>query len=303
MARSRPDCLLQSKIPDRNAPSRHLHCRRNDVLSLNVFQRKSPVSLMKNLLASLTLIALLPFAVAQTPATAPKVDASAPIAKVDAKGVPNAGFLKSHESFLARGKSGPIDLLFIGDSITAGWAGKDRAHIWEAYYGKNNPANFGIGGDQTQHVIWRIENGELDGISPKVTVLMLGTNNSAAHTAEEITAANEKIVSLIRKKIPGTKVLVLAIFPRGARKDAAGVITETAIADAAKRMSVINAVNAELAKLDDGQNVRFLDINAAFLGQDGKIPFSVMPDQLHPNAAGYQLWADAMKPTLAQLLK
>ncbi len=264
---------------------------------------------MKKLLTSLALIALLPFAAAQTPAAAPaasgKPDASAPIIKVDAKGQPNAGFVKAHESFLARGKSGPIDLLFIGDSITAGWAGKDRQHIWEAYYGKNNPANFGIGGDQTQHVIWRIENGELDGITPKVTVLMLGTNNTGAtgNTAAEIAAADKKIVQLIRTKIPGTKVLVLAVFPRGARKDKDGKIPDANITDAARRTEIINAVNVELAKLDDGQNVRFLDINAVFLGQDGKIPFSIMPDQLHPNAAGYQLWADAMKPRLTEMLK
>lgn len=261
---------------------------------------------MKNLLTSLALLALLPFAAAQTPAApAAKVDASAPIVKADAQGVPNAGFLKSHEAFLARGKSGPIDVLFMGDSITAGWAGKDRTHIWEAYYGKNNPANFGIGGDQTQHVIWRIANGELEGINPKVTVLMLGTNNTGptGHTAAEIVAANTKIVSLIRTKIPGTKVLLLAIFPRGARKDPTGKITDSAITDAARRTEIINAANVELAKLDDGQNVRFLDINASFVGQDGKIPFAIMPDQLHPNTAGYQLWADAMKPLLTQMLK
>lgn len=84
---------------------------------------------------------------------------------------------------------------------------------------------------------------------------------------------------------------------------ASGVITPDAIATAAKRMEIINGVNAELAKLDDGKNVRFLDINASFLGQDGKIPFSVMPDQLHPNAAGYQLWADAMQPLLTEMMK
>lgn len=264
---------------------------------------------MKNLLSALLLAALPIFAGAQTPAAAPaaapttKVDASAPIVK-SANGVPVPAFLKAHETFLERGKSGPIDLLFVGDSITAGWGGKDRAHIWEAYYGKNNPANFGIGGDQTQHVIWRIANGELDGIHPKVTVLMLGTNNTGSHTAEEIAAADKKIVELIRAKIPETKVLLLAIFPRGAGKDkTTGKITDEAIAQAQKRMAIIDAANAELAKLDDGKNVRFLDIGAVFLGQDGKIPFSIMPDQLHPNAAGYQLWADAMKPLLTQMLK
>ena len=254
---------------------------------------------MKSLLrflATLTLVATVSLGRAQT-ATSAKPDASAAIEKKDQDG----RFRKMHESFLARGKQGPIGLLFIGDSITAGWT---RApHIWDYYYGKYQPANFGIGGDQTQHVIWRIENGELDGISPKVAVLMLGTNNTSANTADEIAAADKKIVGMIRAKLPETKVLVLAVFPRGARKDKDGRIAETAIADATKRMEVINGVNAQLAKLDDGRTVRFLDINAVFLGQDGKIPFSLMPDQLHPNAAGYQLWADAMKPMLDRMLK
>jgi beta-glucosidase len=155
------------------------------------------------------------------------------------------------------------------------------------------PANFGIGGDQTQHVIWRIDHGELDGIKPKVVVLMLGTNNTGGHTADEIAAADKKIVELIRAKIPSTKVLLLAIFPRGPRG------TE----DFARRMSIIDAANAKLAQLDDGKSVRFLNINDRFLGQDGKIPFSIMPDQLHPNAAGYQLWAEAMQPLLLEMLQ
>jgi lysophospholipase L1-like esterase len=231
------------------------------------------------------------------PAPAKKVDASAAIEKTDATG----GFRKKHEAFLARGKAGPIGVLMLGDSITEGWT--KAPHVYERYYGKMDPANFGIGGDQTQHVIWRIENGELDGIHPKVVVLMIGTNNSSGHTAEEITAADKKIVEMIRAKIPETKVLLLAIFPRGARKDAKGVVTEASIADATKRMAVINSVNAELAKLDDGANVRFLDINAVFLGQDGKIPWQLMPDQLHPTAAGYQLWAEAMQKPLAEMMK
>ncbi|MBI5771021.1 MAG: hypothetical protein HZA93_24810 [Verrucomicrobia bacterium] len=252
---------------------------------------------MKKLLSVLALLAALSFASAQTTAPAPaKVDASAAIEKNDASGK----FQWMHKSFLARARQ-PMDLLFLGDSITEGWV---RApHVWNYFYGMHRPANFGIGGDKTENVIWRIENGELDGVKPKVVVLMLGTNNSAQNTADEIAAADKKIVELIRAKAPAAKVLVLAIFPRDARKDNQGNITETAKADAAKRQAVIKDINAQLARLDDGKSVFFLDINHVFVGQDGKIPFAIMPDQLHPNAAGYQLWADAMQPTLVKLMK
>ncbi len=247
------------------------------------------------LLFALTFSSLL---VAQTASTAPApvappapVDASAPIPKKD-----NGTFLKRHESFLARAKAGPIGLLFLGDSITDNWS--KAPHIWQAYYEKYQPANFGIGGDTTQNVIWRIENGELDGIHPRVVVLMLGTNNSASHTAAEIFAADKKIVEMIRAKIPETKVLLLAIFPRGVRKNRDGSVDT-----GEEKMAIIRDVNLELAKLDDGKNVRYLDIGTQFLGQDGKIPFTIMPDQLHPSAAGYQLWAEAMQPLLNEMMK
>lgn len=116
------------------------------------------------------------------------VDASAPIARTD-----KPAFYTRHDEFLARGKSGPIGVLFLGDSITERW--KQAPHIWEHYFGKYQPANFGIGGDRTHNVVWRIENGELDGIKPRVVVLMLGTNNTDVHSAEQIAAANGKILS------------------------------------------------------------------------------------------------------------
>ncbi|HEY8996080.1 MAG TPA: GDSL-type esterase/lipase family protein [Lacunisphaera sp.] len=239
---------------------------------------------------------LVNLAVAQTPAVvAPAsrspVDASAPIPKTG-----NARFFQLHESFLARGKSGPIGVLFLGDSITEGWS--NAPHIWEHYFGQYQPANFGSSGDQTQHVIWRIENGELDGLSPKAVVLMIGTNNSGQHTGAQIAAANKKIVELIRAKLPATKILLLAIFPRGPRKNRDGIPEPWE-----QRMAAINEANAEIARLDDGQMVRFLNINARFLGNDGTIPNIIMPDQLHPNAAGYQLWAEAIEPVLEQMLR
>jgi beta-glucosidase len=231
-----------------------------------------------------------------------RAQAAAPAATVDASAAlpkrANARFYELHASFLKRAKEGPVGVLFLGDSITEGWT--KAPAVWQEHFGQYQPANFGIGGDQTQHVIWRIEDGELDGIKPKVVVLMIGTNNSGSHTGAQIAAADEKIVGLIRAKLPEAKVLLLAIFPRGPRaKNKEGVFTD----DGVKRMAVIHEANARLARLDDGKAVRFLDINRVFLGPDGKIPDTIMPDQLHPNAEGYRLWAEAMQPLLDELMK
>jgi lysophospholipase L1-like esterase len=247
------------------------------------------------LLIALTLISCQACAQVSPPAK-PRLSASEAFEKQD-----NGIFLKHHENFLARAKSGPVGLLFLGDSITERW--KVAPHIWESYYGKYQPANFGIGGARTQNLIWQIEHGELDGIAPKVAVLMLGTNNSLDYNAEEIAAADRKIVAMVRARLPQTKILVLGIFPRGPREPKGGAITQASVDEAAKRMQTIDAVNRDLAKLDDGKTIRFLDINPVFLGQDGKIPSAIMPDQLHPGPAGYQLWADAMQPLLDSMIK
>ena len=233
-------------------------------------------------------------ALAQTPP--PLVDASAALPKTG-----NAAFFEKHAGHLKRAQAGPVGLLFLGDSITEGWKGV--ADLWQERYGAHDPANFGIGGDQTHHVIWRVENGELDRIKPRVVVLMLGTNNSARHTGAEIAAADTKLIRLIREKLPETKVLLLAIFPRAARPDRDGNLTEAALAEAARRMAVIHDANAALAKLDDGVNVRFLDVGPKFLAPDGSIPREIMPDQLHLSPAGYRIWADAMQPLLDEMLK
>lgn len=254
------------------------------------------MSLSRSLLFLLAALALATGTSAATasPATPPSVDASAASMKT---GQQQARFLELHQSFLARAKAGPVGLLFLGDSITYQW--QRHAAVWDRYFGKYQPANFGIGGDQTQHVIWRIENGELDGISPRAAVLLIGTNNSASHTADEIFAAQTKIVRLIRAKLPQTKVLVLAIFPRGPRHpDKNGVPRD----DGVTRMAVIDKVNALLPTLDDGVNVRVLNINHVFPGPDGKLPSEIMPDQLHLSERGYVLWAEAMQPLLSEML-
>lgn len=189
-----------------------------------------------------------------------------------------------------------MQLLFLGDSITEGWT--KAPEVWKANYEQHQAANFGISGDRTENVMWRIEDGVLNGVKPKVVVLMLGTNNTGSQTGAEIAAADKRIIELIRTKIPDVKVLLLAIFPRGPRKNPDGKFD-----DAVAKMQVIREANAELAKLDDGVHVRFLDLGPKFLAADGTIPKQVMPDQLHPSAAGYQIWADAMRPLLDEMLR
>ena len=195
-----------------------------------------------------------------------------------------------HEGFVARAKMGGVDLLFLGDSITDNWRSRG-SNVWAKYYATRHAANFGIGGDRTQHVLWRIDHGELDGLKPRVIVLMIGTNNSNSDSPDQIAEGVEKIVAEIREKCPGSKLLLLAIFPRNKP------------ADKPDQMDTIRRVNTRLARLDDGKWIHFLNFNDKFLGPDGKVPADIMPDFLHPNEKGYEIWADAMEDTLAGLLK
>lgn len=222
------------------------------------------------------------------PAVKPVVqvpDVAAP--KMGTNGMVNAGFQKSHENFVATAKKGDVGVLFLGDSITAGW--NNQKAIWEAAFGKYKPANFGIGGDRTQHVLWRIENGELEGIKPKAAVVMIGTNNSGSDSAEGIAKGITKIVETIRSKTPETKILLLAVFPRGEKPN--------------PQRDKLKEVNKTIAKLDDGKHVFFLDIGDKFLQPDGTLTKEIMPDFLHLSAKGYQIWADAISGKLADLTK
>lgn len=199
----------------------------------------------------------------------------------------DAGWVNRHEGFVAEAKKGNAEILFMGDSITDGWRGQK---LWKEKYEPLKAVNFGIGGDQTQHVLWRIQNGECDGLKPKVVVLMIGTNNLGRNAPAEIVEGIAAIVKEFRARLPEAKILLLGVFPR------------TAKADDPLRKAILG-INREIAKLVDGKSIKYLDIGGKFLDAEGNLPADVMPDFLHPNAKGYKIWADAMDPTLQGLLK
>jgi beta-glucosidase len=188
-----------------------------------------------------------------------------------------------------RVKQGNVDLLLIGDSITYGWENAGKKY-WDQYYEPRNAVNMGFSGDRTQHVLWRLDHGHLEGISPKLAVLMIGTNNSNGddNTAEEIAEGIIAICRKIRTKCPQTKVLILAILPRGPEPS-----------DQREK----NAKASSLAsKIADAKMIHYLDINERFLTRDGFLSMKVMPDYLHPNEAGYKIWAEAVEPKIAELM-
>jgi lysophospholipase L1-like esterase len=205
-------------------------------------------------------------------------------------------WMAQHAGFVQQAQKGGIDILFMGDSITDFWRNRG-SNVWNQYYASRHAANFGISADRTQHVLWRLEHGELDGIHPKVVVLMIGTNNTGKetdhktprNTVPEVADGVQAVVNDIRAKLPDSKILLLAIFPRGTLDD--------------PQRAQVALINTLIAKLDDGKTVKFLDIGPKFLKFDGTLPKSIMPDLLHPNAQGYQIWADAMGPALDEMLK
>ena len=189
----------------------------------------------------------------------------------------------------ARSAPGNYDIEFIGDSITQHWEEKG-SKVWQQYYGHRKVINMGVSGDRTEHVLWRFEQGQLDGIKAKVAVLMIGTNNNfnKTNTEEDILEGILAIVHQIRTRQPETKILLLGIFPSGQK-----------FCLLRGRLLQINQV---LAKFDDGQHVFYTDFGFQFVERDGSISKAIMPDALHPSEAGYKIWAEAMEPKLKQLL-
>ena len=198
------------------------------------------------------------------------------------------GWMKRHESFNKRVAKGKVDLVFIGDSITQAWEGGGKK-VWAKHYGKRNAVNLGISGDRTQHIIWRLDNGNVKDISPKAAVVMIGTNNSGSNTSEEIAEGVAAITKQLRTKLPKTKVLLLGIFPRGPNKDD-------------KRRQVNEKANHIFKKLADGKQVHYLDIGPKFLEKDGTLTREIMPDLLHLTEKGYTIWAESIDEKLTELM-
>ena len=201
----------------------------------------------------------------------------------------NARNQARHQGFLDVARAGDIDLLFVGDSITDGWRNRGL-EVWNKYFAPLKAANFGIGGDTTQGVLWRMQNGELDGFKAKLIVLMLGTNNINRNPNAEIADGDRLIIEEFKKRQPQAKVLVLGIFPR-------------AVEPTSPLRAAIKEINLMLAKLADNKQVFYLDIGEKFLAPDGTLTPEIMPDALHPNLAGYQIWADAIADQTKVLMR
>ena len=198
---------------------------------------------------------------------------------------------EQHASFLKQAREGHIDMLLLGDSITEGW--DSAPEVWNSHFAGRQVANFGISGDTTQNLLWRItEGGELRGLSPKAVVLLVGTNNLDLRndSAEDIARGIAAIVQVLRQSLPNSKVLILGIFPRGT----------TLHAELRQR---INQTNHAIARLADDTAVHFLDIGTKFVSENGDLSPEVMPDAVHLSPKGYAIWADAMQPVLEALIR
>jgi lysophospholipase L1-like esterase len=207
--------------------------------------------------------------------------------------VPREGWwMERHAQKLAEKEAmDQVDLVMIGDSITHGFENRGKA-VWEEYYADRNALNLGYSGDRTEHVLWRFEHGEIDNIDPTLITIMIGTNNigHGSSTPAQTVIGVKTIIAELREKLPEAKILLLAVFPRGATTDDV------------KRV-LVDAINEGLPALcEDDEAVTFLDINGEFLTDDGVLTREVMPDLLHPHEAGYQTWAEAVEPTIAELM-
>jgi lysophospholipase L1-like esterase len=203
-----------------------------------------------------------------------------------------------HKKFLEVVKSGEGNVIFIGDSITQGWEGAGKK-AWADTFAPMKAVNLGIGGDQTGHVLWRLTDGkEIEPLKPKAAVIMIGTNNTGGHSAEQIAGGIKAIIDELKKQKPDIKILLLGVFPRANKKD---VVEGVAPAD--KLNPKIKAINDIIAKYADDKTVFYKDIGPKFLNASGGLDVKVMPDLLHLSPAAYEIWAEAIKDDVTKLTK
>ena len=205
--------------------------------------------------------------------------------------------MTAHEQLLAKARQGRIDVYFEGDSIVRRWGALDYPELlanWNSNFSGWNAANFGWGADRTEHILWRLEHGELDGVNPRVIVLLAGTNNVSTDPRDDRTVADiargiKAIVDACRRKAPQATIILTAIFPRN---------------DNIAVVRTIERINRQLAGFADGRRVRFVSINDRLADSEGRLFDGVLNarDKLHPTLAGYQIWADALKPIFRELL-
>lgn len=207
--------------------------------------------------------------------------------------------MTAHAQLLEKARKGGIDIYFEGDSITRRWGAIDYPELlanWRENFFGWNAANFGWGADTIQNILWRLNNGELDGVNPKVMVLLAGTNNIGrtvppdgdAAKVEDITNGLKALVATMRAKAPNATLILMAIFPRN---------------DNIAVMGTVNKINENISKFADGKKVLFMNINGKLADKEGRLfPGMMNPDGLHPAIKGYQVWADALKPLFRQLL-
>jgi lysophospholipase L1-like esterase len=194
-----------------------------------------------------------------------------------------------HEHCLRMTLYGRADVAFLGDSITQGWEG-DGDSVWDTEVAPFKAANFGFSGDRTDHVLWRLQQGELIGMRPKLIVVMIGTNNiGQGGTPEDAAKGVRAIVQYLTDKLPKSRILLLGIFPRG----------QTTADPLRQRVAEATAMFKECA---NGERVKFLDIGSQFLQPDGTLSIAMFPDSLHPNASGYVIWARAIEPVMKEML-
>lgn len=208
---------------------------------------------------------------------------------------PSYDWAKRHALTSAAVKKAKPHILFIGDSITHFFGGEQfdgyslrGQQTWGEFYAPRNAGNLGFGWDKTENVLWRLQHGAIDGIAPKLVVMMIGTNNTGTCTAPDIAAGIEAIVQEFNKRLPQSKILMLGIFPRGEKPG--------------PQREKIAEINGIISKLNGTHNVTFLDIGPKFLTPEGLITKDIMPDFLHPNEKGYRIWAEAIEPTVKGLM-